>query len=245
MAHRVETYLQSLKPREKVMGAIVLVMLFGYIFYEQVYLAFERDNNFLWIRKMALEQDVNGVKALTATKPIAQIKEENTQNITRIDALQEEKIRIEEELLKVDSFDINDYGDRYLLNEDVENNSSKLVLKGELTPILKVINRVNQYYKIEHFILDYKSHDEITSIIQVQDRVINPFNKSLSSVESPFFNIKNVFELTSVIGSRVKINGRWYSQDENLSKSFFIYKVKSNSVLLKDSKGRLKEIILE
>jgi hypothetical protein len=68
--------------------------------------------------------------------------------------------------------------------------------------------------------------------------------KELLNLESPFYNIHNIFNLTSIIGDNARINSKWYQKDDNITNRIQIYKINQNSIIIKDSKHRLKEFFI-
>jgi predicted RND superfamily exporter protein len=67
---KIEKYLTTLKQNEKYMIIFTIILLFIFLFYQNIYISFKNDNNFNLLQKLSIEQKTEGVKKLIQEKSL-------------------------------------------------------------------------------------------------------------------------------------------------------------------------------
>ena len=243
MIYELEDYLRRLQPREKIMIVVTVFALCGFLFYQNVFLSYQNDNNFLRLQRLTAEQKNNEVRGITKSKSLAQIQEENKQRKNTIAQLESETVNAEKRLKQAHQNSLADLQDKYLVSR-LDDNTTTIKMNDNLLESFMGIDYVNQHFKIDYFKLSSSSAG-FETVLVFKNRIINPTRlEVLKDLENPFFNPSNIIEITSIIGKNAKINGAWYSEDDNITDAMVLSRVNAESIIITDSKGKRKTFSL-
>jgi len=243
MLYEIEDYLKRLQPREKLMIVTTVFALCIFLFYQNVFLNYQNENNFLRLQRVTAQQKNNEVLGITKSKSLIQIQEENKQRQQTIEQLKKETQIAEQRLQKAQQNSLIELQDKYIVTK-LDDNTTTLRMNDNLRESFIGIDYVNQHFKIDYFKLTSSSAGFETVLI-FKNRIINASKLDiLEQLENPFFNPSNIIEIISIIGKNAKINNAWYSEDDNITEAMVLTRVNAESVVITDSKGKRKTFSL-
>lgn len=240
----IENYLIERKATERYMLYIILIIFFGFIFYNYVYEDFKSNEEFVLLQRISIEKKTANVERLMQIKSLKEVKRENKEKREKISNIQERVKDIDKILNRVQAFNLDFLKNNHAYT--VDGNKTTFLVKESLPNILTIIDKINQYYKIEYILLQAQKDASMSSNIIVGEKLINISRKAkLLKLESPFFNINNIFNVTSIIGDSVRVNGKWYIVDDNITQGVRLHKIKEDSIIIRGINGKYKEIFFQ